>query len=145
MHSVVPLHIFFSLCILFQNRFLVVLCLVVFVLAKSDVVVIGHRGHGCSMFSCSSWLPENSIPAFLQGRAEGADRVELDTWLTADGKIIVAHGGQPSSHGDLVDSVVAPSGSTPRLEDSTLDVLRKYAMKMPWSGIACGVWRQSSL
>ncbi|KAJ4456398.1 hypothetical protein PAPYR_8363 [Paratrimastix pyriformis] len=114
---------------------LCVLLLVASVFCKrTDITVIGHRGHGCSGPSCISQIPENSIPAYLAGRAEGADRVELDTWLTADNQIIVVHGGAATTHGSLVGSVVneAPGGVTPLVEQTNYENITEYHVKMPW-------------
>jgi glycerophosphoryl diester phosphodiesterase len=36
-------------------------------------------------------LPENSIPSFLAGMADGADGIELDVEITQDGQLIVMH------------------------------------------------------
>jgi len=47
--------------------------------------VIAHRG------SREEGLPENTIAAFKDAVAAGADIVELDVWLTKDGKIVVHH------------------------------------------------------
>jgi len=115
-------------------RPLVLLLLAVSVFA-SDIVVIGHRGHGCSGHYCSSTLPENSIPAFLAGRSEGADRVELDTWLTADNQIIVVHGGSAASRGTLKGTTVnlTPGGSTPIVELFPYENITRFPVKMPWA------------
>ena len=44
----------------------------------------GHRGS-------SARLPENTIAAFRQALADGADALELDLHRTADGHLVVAH------------------------------------------------------
>jgi glycerophosphoryl diester phosphodiesterase len=46
--------------------------------------VIGHRG-------ASMRAPENTIPAFLLALEEGADGVETDARMTADGAIVLMH------------------------------------------------------
>ncbi|AKT37899.1 glycerophosphodiester phosphodiesterase [Chondromyces crocatus] len=46
--------------------------------------LFGHRGE-------SGELPENTLPAFEAALAAGADRLELDVHLTADGEIVVFH------------------------------------------------------
>ena len=48
------------------------------------IIVLGHRG-------CMGKLPENSILAFEKAIEAGADGIELDVWLTKDGKVIVMH------------------------------------------------------
>lgn len=47
-------------------------------------LVIGHRG-------ASAYAPENTLSAFERAVALGADGVELDAKLTADGQIVVIH------------------------------------------------------
>lgn len=47
-------------------------------------LVIAHRG-------ASADVPENTVEAFLVARAQGADWVELDVRLAADGALIVHH------------------------------------------------------
>ncbi len=51
---------------------------------KGSVDLQGHRG-------ARGMRPENSIPAFIYCIEQGMDTVELDTNLTADGKLIVYH------------------------------------------------------
>lgn len=49
-----------------------------------EVRIIAHRG--------ASWdAPENTIAAFKLGWEQGADAVELDVFLTADGHIVAIH------------------------------------------------------
>lgn len=48
------------------------------------VLVIGHRGE---IGKC----PENSLLAFVEATKAGVDGVELDVWLTKDGRAIVMH------------------------------------------------------
>lgn len=47
--------------------------------------IIAHRG------SREEGLPENTLAAFKDAIAAGADIVELDVWMTKDGKIVVHH------------------------------------------------------
>jgi glycerophosphoryl diester phosphodiesterase len=47
-------------------------------------LVIAHRG--------SSWdAPENTLPAFEQAIADGADYIELDVHAAPDGELVVTH------------------------------------------------------
>lgn len=46
--------------------------------------LFGHRGASASM-------PENTLPSFSQALAEGAERLEMDVHLSADGEVIVFH------------------------------------------------------
>lgn len=51
---------------------------------EDEVAVTAHRG-------ASIVAPENTMAAFEQGLADGADYVELDVQLTADGEVVVLH------------------------------------------------------
>jgi len=57
--------------------------------------------------------PENTMPAFELAIAEGADGIELDVHLTADGHLVVRHD----------PTVTLPNGSTALIRDLTLDQL----------------------
>ena len=48
------------------------------------VEIIGHRG-------ASADAPENTLASMKLGWEQGADAVELDLWLSKDGKLIVFH------------------------------------------------------
>ena len=51
---------------------------------EDDVEIMAHRG--------SSWAaPENTMAAFRQAIADGADWIELDVQETADGAVVVLH------------------------------------------------------
>ena len=50
----------------------------------SRPLVLGHRG-------ASHSAPENTVAAFEEARAQGADGVELDVRRTADGVLVVHH------------------------------------------------------
>jgi glycerophosphoryl diester phosphodiesterase len=52
---------------------------------KGQCRVIAHRG------SREEGLPENTIAAFRDAVAAGADVLELDVWLTADNHVVVHH------------------------------------------------------
>ena len=58
--------------------------------------------------------PENTIPAFELAIAEGADGIELDVHLTADGRLVVRHD----------PDVTFPDGSTALIRDLTFDQVR---------------------
>lgn len=51
---------------------------------RGRTLVIGHRG-------ASSRLPENTLAAFRGAVADGADGVELDVRLSAEGRAVVIH------------------------------------------------------
>jgi len=52
--------------------------------ARPRPLVIGHRG-------ASADAPENTIAAFELALEQGADGIELDVHLTADGQPVVIH------------------------------------------------------
>lgn len=52
---------------------------------KGRARIIAHRG------STSEGLPENSLAAFRDAVAAGADIVEFDVYLTRDGQVVVHH------------------------------------------------------
>ncbi len=52
------------------------------------IEIIAHRG-------ASRERPENTVPAFVRAVELGADGVELDVHLTADGVLIVHHDARP--------------------------------------------------
>ncbi|MFN2146831.1 MAG: glycerophosphodiester phosphodiesterase, partial [Anaerolineales bacterium] len=47
-------------------------------------LVIAHRG-------ASAFAPENTLSAFTLAVKQGADAIELDAKLTADGRVVVYH------------------------------------------------------
>ncbi len=90
--------------------------------AKTSAVdIIAHRG-------ASHDAPENTLAAFKLGWAQRADAVELDIWLTKDGKLIVSHDADTKRI----------TGTAKKIPDSTLAELRALdagAWKDPkWKG-----------
>ena len=71
-------------------------------------ITLSHRGDNLH-------APENTLPAFLQALQKGADGVELDAKLTADGHVIVIHDG-------TVDRTTDGKGQVASL---TLEAIRK--------------------
>ncbi len=57
--------------------------------ALSPVANLGHRGTGPTRPGHA--LPENSLPSYQEAIAQGADGIELDLELTADGRLVVMH------------------------------------------------------
>ena len=49
-----------------------------------NILVWAHRG-------ASGIMPENTLPAFAKAVELGADGVELDIQMSADGEIVVIH------------------------------------------------------
>jgi len=70
-------------------------------------LVIGHRG-------ASAYAPENTLAAFRLALEQGADGIELDAKLTADGHIVVIHD-------QTVDRTTGGSG---KVREKTLAELR---------------------
>ena len=71
--------------------------------------VCAHRGF-------NSVAPENSLPAFGAAIALGAEEIEFDLWVTADGEIV-------SSHDSILDRV---SDGTGKVYDHTYAELLAY-------------------
>ncbi|MSS99876.1 MAG: glycerophosphodiester phosphodiesterase [Pedosphaera sp.] len=87
----------------------------------SALDIIAHRG-------ASHDAPENTLAAFKLGWQQRADAVELDIWLTKDGKIICLHDANTKR----------TTGVMKQVGESTLDQLRALdagAWKDPkWKG-----------
>ena len=49
--------------------------------------------HNFLILCCNKFLglPENTLAAFKDAVAAGADVIELDVWLTADNRVVVHH------------------------------------------------------
>lgn len=71
-------------------------------------VVVAHRG-------ASAQAPENTIEAFRLGVEAGADAIELDVHLTADGQLAVIHD-------DTLDRTTDRTG---RVAELTMDQIRE--------------------
>ena len=71
-------------------------------------IIFAHRGD-------VAHAPENTIPAFQQALQNGADGIELDVKLSADGHVIVIHDS-------TVDRTTDGKG---RVESLTLEAIRK--------------------
>ena len=70
--------------------------------------VVAHRG-------ASTHAPENTMDAFRLGVEAGADAIELDVHLTADGQLAVIHD-------DTLDRTTDRTGS---IVDKTIDEIRE--------------------
>lgn len=75
---------------------------------RDDVTITAHRGS-------SKVAPENTLAAFEQAISDGADYIELDVRLSADGHVIVSHD----------DSLQRLLGLDARLSDMTLEAIRQ--------------------
>ena len=70
-------------------------------------IVFAHRG-------ASAHAPENTLAAFELAVEQGADGIELDVKLSADGQVVVIHDA----------TVERTTGARGRVKDMTLDELR---------------------
>lgn len=70
-------------------------------------ILLAHRGD-------SSHAPENTLPAFTSAIQKGADGVELDAQLTADGHVVVIHD----------PNVKRTTDGTGRISSFTLETIR---------------------
>ena len=57
--------------------------------------IVGHRGEYT--------YPNNSLPAFIHAAESGAQSVELDTWLTKDGYVVLSHDDNMSDTQQVAD------------------------------------------
>jgi glycerophosphoryl diester phosphodiesterase len=72
-------------------------------------IILAHRGD-------LAHAPENTLPSFQQAIQKGADGVELDAKLTADGRVIVIHD----------TTVERTTDGKGRVASFTLDEIRKF-------------------
>lgn len=56
--------------------------------------IIAHRG-------ASAWLPEHTLAAYARAVADGADAIEPDLVMTADGVLVARHGNELSASTDV--------------------------------------------
>jgi len=82
--------------------------------------VWGHRG-------ASAYAPENTLPAFQLAVEQGADGVEFDVQLSADGRIVVIHD-------ETVDRTTNGHGAVADLTLAELQSLDASAGKADYSG-----------
>jgi glycerophosphoryl diester phosphodiesterase len=81
-------------------------------LTAQTPLIIGHRG-------ASAAAPENTLAAFALAVAQGADGVELDVQLSADGQPVIIHDG-------TIDRVTNGTG---RVSALTVAELQAYALR----------------
>ena len=85
---------------------------------KSHLLIIGHRG-------ASREAPENTLESFRLAWEQGADGIEADFRLTADGHIVCMHD----------DTSARTTGVDLRIADTTLKELRRLDAGL-WKGAA---------
>ncbi|ADI31683.1 glycerophosphodiester phosphodiesterase family protein [Staphylothermus hellenicus] len=95
------------------------------------MIIIGHRGYPMK-------YPENTIASFLGALLYGADGIELDVWLSADGQVVVIHDPdtervsnvklvvKESSYSDLAKIDLGMGQHIPLLRDVLKAVPRRY-------------------
>jgi len=84
-------------------------------------LVIAHRG-------ASGYLPEESVQAYQLAIKMGADYIEGDVYLTADGKAVMLHDGALNATTNVVSYAAAhPEIAALRSENGTYDV-RKFTL-----------------
>lgn len=66
---------------------------------EKKVLLAAHRG------TCGANIPCNSLPAFMIALNDGADIIELDIEITADGKFFIQHPGMENLHLRRKDSI----------------------------------------
>jgi glycerophosphoryl diester phosphodiesterase len=66
----------------------------------SAVEIIGHRGAAYD-------APENTLVSMQAAWAQGADAIELDLWLSKDGKLVVIHDSDTKRFGGSTNKVAA--------------------------------------
>ena len=80
---------------------------------QRNILVLGHRGY-------SAKYPENTLLAFRKAIEAGADGVELDVWLSRDGRVVIMHD-------ETIDRTSNMSG---RQKDMTLEELKRADVGM---------------
>lgn len=60
--------------------------------AQKNILVVAHRG------SAAGNIPCNTIPAFEAALRQGADMIEIDVEMSADGKLYIFHPGMEPHH-----------------------------------------------
>ncbi|MGH7720660.1 MAG: glycerophosphodiester phosphodiesterase [Gemmatimonadaceae bacterium] len=89
--------------------------------------VIGHRG-------ARAHAPENTLPSFRLGVEQGADAIELDVRLTADGVPVVLHDPTLDRTTDLSGDVARLPWDRVRLADAGARFSADGGTSYPWRG-----------
>ena len=90
-------------------------------------LIIGHRG-------ASAHAPENTIPAFRLAERAGADAIELDIRLTADGVPVAAHDPTALRMTGRRHAIAAESFARLRELDAGARFTRDGGRTFPWRG-----------
>lgn len=96
-------------------------------MSKKKPIIVGHRGHELAL--------ENTVASFFEAVEQGAEMLELDVWLTADGVPVVYHDEYLSSGGDKPERIaeykaaaleiltLPGGGKIPSLEEVLIELL----------------------
>lgn len=88
-------------------------------------LVFGHRG-------ASAYAPMNTLPAFELAAEQGADGIELDVWLCADGEqLVILHDATVDHTTNGSGSVFAKSFSELRALDASYRFEQYRGVKIP--------------
>ena len=90
-------------------------------------IIVAHRG-------ASAMAPENTMEAFRLGLEAGADAIELDVHLTADGELAVIHDGTLDRTTDRNGSVAALTMDEIREADAGARFARPDESGFPYAG-----------
>lgn len=90
-------------------------------------IIVAHRG-------ASARAPENTMEAFRLGIEAGADAIELDVHLTADGALAVIHDGTLDRTSDRTGAVAALTMDEIREADAGARFVRPDESGFPYAG-----------
>jgi len=83
-------------------------------------ILMAHQG--------GEWdFPPNTMYAYKQAMALGADMLDMDAYVTGDGKIVLTHDL------DIYKNTEAPNDASHQINDLTLDQLKTYDFAYDWS------------
>jgi glycerophosphoryl diester phosphodiesterase len=94
--------------------------------------VVAHRG-------ASARAPENTMEAFRLGVEAGADAIELDVHLTADGQLAVIHDDTLDRTTDRSGAIASLTMDDIRVADAGARFARPDDAGLPFAGMGLGV------
>ena len=80
-------------------------------------LIVAHRGDHAA-------YPDNTIRSLISGAESGANVIELDVWLTADGHLVLNHDAKTNGWSEVLDCMNAT-----RAQLETLRCTSKYAVQ----------------
>ena len=78
--------------------------------AKKNILIVAHRGVSAGNIPC------NTLPAYEIALKQGADVIEMDVDMSADGELVVFHPGREFEHLSIAES----------FENATWDDISRY-------------------